>query len=66
MSDPIIFQDGYTYDRVSILALKQPISQMTRQLIDLKVLIQNIALKQIIEEYAQTNGIKLKKNKYKY
>jgi hypothetical protein len=61
MSDPIICQDGYTYDRVSILALKIPLSPMTRQPIDLKVLIPNIALRQIIEQYAETNGIKLKK-----
>lgn len=61
MSDPVICQDGYTYDRVSILALKTPLSPMTRQPINLKVLIPNIALRQIIEQYAQTNEIKLKK-----
>lgn len=61
MSDPVICQDGYTYDRISILGLKKSLSPMTRQPIDLKVLIPNIALRQIIEQYAQTNGIKLKK-----
>ena len=62
MSDPVICQDGYTYDRVSILSLKKPLSPMTRQPIDLKVLIPNIAIRQLIEQYASTNGIKLNKH----
>ena len=62
MSDPIICSDGYTYERVSILALTNSLSPMTRQPIDKTILIPNLALKQLIEQYAQTNGFELKKS----
>lgn len=54
MSDPVICSDGYTYERVSILALKNSLSPMTRQPIDKTILIPNIALRQLIEQYTQT------------
>lgn len=54
MSDPVICSDGYTYERVSILALKNSLSPMTRQPIDKTILIPNIALRQLIEQYTQS------------
>ena len=61
MSDPIICQDGFTYERTSILNLPNNISPMTRQPIDKNMLIPNLALRQIIEKFAKSNNIILNK-----
>lgn len=62
MSDPIVCTDGFTYERASIMALCNSFSPMTRQPIDKKILIPNNALKQLIQQFAHTNSIKLKKH----
>ena len=51
MKDPVICQDGFSYERNYIMSIKNPISPMTGQPIDLNILITNFTLKQIIEEY---------------
>lgn len=53
MKDPVICQDGYTYERSFILTLTNSISPMTRQPIDLRMLIPNINLRQMIMEYEE-------------
>lgn len=65
MVEPVICQDGFTYERKSIvdlIKLKKNSSPMTREPMDLNIVIPNMALKQIIETYAKTNCIKLKKS----
>jgi hypothetical protein len=62
MSDPVVCEDGHSYDRESILKLKKSQSPITRQPIDLDKIIPNRKLKELIEEFASSNGIKLKKN----
>ena len=61
MREPTICTDGFTYEKEAILALTNKISPMTREPIDRKILISNIALKQLIQQFAETNGIDLKK-----
>lgn len=51
MSDPVICYDGHTYDRQSILKFKNPISPITGQIINLNIMIPNIALKCLIDEF---------------
>eukprot|EP01129_Flabellula_baltica_P013675 TRINITY_DN639_c0_g1_i1.p1 TRINITY_DN639_c0_g1~~TRINITY_DN639_c0_g1_i1.p1 ORF type:complete len:692 (-),score=158.54 TRINITY_DN639_c0_g1_i1:21-2096(-) len=61
MRDPVIAQDGHTYERESITAwLEQNSSSpMTREAMDRSVLIPNRALKSQIEEYLAEKGITL-------
>ena len=54
MDDPIICDDGYTYERKSIIALKHLISPFTRKPIDPSKIYPNRAIKESI--------IKIKKN----
>jgi hypothetical protein len=61
MSVPVICEDGHTYDRSSISKISNPKSPITRQPINLNKLIPNIALRQLIEKFAEQNNIKLEK-----
>lgn len=61
MNDPIICEDGHTYNKTSVLALKKQQSPITRQKINLDKLIPNIALRQLIEEFVKQNNIQLEK-----
>lgn len=51
MRDPVICEDGHTYEREVIESLKNPISPMTNQPINIKNLLPNRALKEMINEY---------------
>lgn len=57
MVDPVICEDGYTYEKKSILQLRTSISPMTRQLIDITKLIPNRALKHAIIRFNKINNI---------
>ncbi len=59
MVDPVICEDGYTYERTSIINLPNNLSPMTRQQINKSNLIPNRALKEIINKYVQENNIVL-------
>lgn len=56
MFDPIICDDGYTYDRKSILALKNLISPFTRKPIDKNKIFPNRILKDIIDKFLKDNS----------
>ena len=51
MEDPVICEDGYTYDKSSILRLNTSISPITRQYINRSNLIPNRAIKDAIERF---------------
>ena len=51
MEDPVICDDGYTYERMSILNLQDNISPMTRQPINKSKLIPNQELKKSIDQF---------------
>lgn len=51
MKDPVICEDGYTYERESILNLSNPISPITRQPISTSNLVPNRILKEIIIKF---------------
>jgi len=51
MANPIICNDGYTYDSSSIMNLMDNLSPLTRQPIDKNNLIPNIKLKKEIDNY---------------
>lgn len=51
MEDPVICEDGYTYERLAILSTRGSLSPMTRQPIDKTKLIPNRALKNSILRY---------------
>jgi hypothetical protein len=59
MDDPVICEDGYTYDRKSIQSLRSSISPMTREPINIHNLIPNRALKETIERFLLENNINL-------
>lgn len=56
MDDPVICEDGYTYEREAILRLPNSISPMTRQTINKNNLIPNRGLKDAIERFKSTNS----------
>jgi hypothetical protein len=58
MLDPVICEDGHTYDRSSISKLTNPKSPITRQPINLNKLTPNIALRQLIEKFLEQNNTK--------
>ena len=64
MKNPVICQDGHTYERESILAIKQNISPMTRLPIDKNILIENINIRQLIEEFIESKQKKYKTQLY--
>ncbi len=57
MSDPVICEDGYTYDRECITLINGNLSPMTRQRINKHNLLPNRALKEAIERFKRTNNI---------
>jgi hypothetical protein len=59
MKDPVLCQDGYTYERMAIeeYLKKNPISPITRQPIDQTRLIPNRNLKNAIESFIKDNGL---------
>lgn len=57
MEDPVICDDGYTYEREAIIRLPNSISPMTRQSINKFNLIPNRAIKDAIERYKLGGGI---------
>ena len=69
MKDPIICNDGYTYERNSIMNLKNNISPITREILYINNLIPNRALKDAIDRFLLTqkqeildNNVKLNYN----
>ena len=59
MCDPVICTDGFTYEREAIKLLNNPISPITKQPIIKDLLIPNIALRQLISQFAEINNIQL-------
>jgi hypothetical protein len=55
MKDPVLCEDGFTYERSAIMSIHNSISPMTRQPIDKTKLIPNRALKNVIERSISTN-----------
>jgi hypothetical protein len=55
MKDPVLCEDGFTYERSAILSIKNSLSPMTRQPINKNNLIPNRALKNIIDKSLSTN-----------
>ena len=55
MEDPVICEDGQTYERISIMMLSNSISPITRQYINKNNLIPNRAIKDAIERFKLTN-----------
>jgi hypothetical protein len=51
MIEPVICQDGNTYDKSSILNIDNPINPFTKQTIDKSTIIPNNAIKQLIVDY---------------
>ena len=69
MTDPIICNDGYSYERNSIMSLKNNISPITREILYINNLIPNRALKDAIDRFLLTqkqeildNNVKLNYN----
>lgn len=64
MTDPVILATGQTFDRVSIqrwLDSGQVRCPMTKQMLYDTKLIPNYALRSLINQWAETNGVELKK-----
>lgn len=59
MFDPVICEDGHTYERQAILNLKNNLSPITRQPINKINLIPNRALKELIHTYVEKHNIEL-------
>ena len=55
MKDPVLCEDGYTYERSAIMAISNSLSPMTRQLIDKTKLIPNRGLKSAIDRFLSSN-----------
>ena len=51
MNDPVLCEDGYTYERTAIMSLRDSFSPMTRQPINKSNLIPNRALKNVIDKF---------------
>ena len=59
MDDPVICDDGYTYERKSILALKHLISPFTRKPIDSSKIYPNRAIKESIIRFKKSDNDEL-------
>jgi hypothetical protein len=57
MIDPVIGEDGYTYEREVLLKIKDSLSPITRQPIDKRKIIPNRVLKECIEKYKNESKI---------
>ena len=55
MKDPVLCEDGYTYERSAIMSIRNSSSPMTRQRIDKTKLIPNGALKNVINRFLSSN-----------
>lgn len=60
MIDPVICDDGNTYERSAILKLQKSVSPITREPIDKTKLIPNRALKKLIDKYCKLENIDIK------
>lgn len=56
MDDPVICEDGYTYERSAILQVPNSISPITRQYINKNNLIPNRAIKDSIQRFKELHG----------
>lgn len=59
MTDPVITPSGVTFDRIEIKEHLSKIGRFdpfTREALDFKDLIPNLALKETIDEYLEQNG----------
>ena len=56
MDDPVLCDDGYTYERSAIQSITNSLSPMTRQPIDKTRLIPNRALKDAINRFISSNS----------
>jgi hypothetical protein len=57
MVDPVLCDDGYTYERSAIMSMRKSISPMTRQPIDKSKIIPNRALKNAILRFKESTGV---------
>jgi len=57
MDDPVICEDGYTYNRSSVNQLRNNRSPFTREIINISRAVSNRVLKNIIEKYKTDNNI---------
>ena len=55
MKEPVLCEDGYSYEKTAIMTIRNSLSPMTRQPIDKTKLIPNRALKNVIEKSISTN-----------
>lgn len=55
MIDPVLCEDGITYERKAIMSIRNSLSPMTRQPIDKTKLLPNRALKECIQRYNESN-----------
>ena len=55
MKDPVLCEDGYTYEKSAIMAIQNSLSPMTRQPINKTKLIPNRALKNTIDRFLSSN-----------
>jgi hypothetical protein len=61
MDDPVICEDGHTYERMSIVNLRDSLSPLTREPINKQMLIPNRNLANSIERFKKANGITIVK-----
>ena len=66
MNDPVICNDGYTYERENILALSHGISPMTRQPINKSILIPNRAIVDAVAKFLKNKQERKKINMWLY
>ena len=59
MREPVICEDGFTYEKSAIKNLKVMVSPLTRQSINLKNLKSNDTIKKLIEDFVNSYGIQL-------
>ena len=55
MKEPVICEDGYTYDKSAIMSIQNSLSPITRQPINKTKLIPNRALKSMIDRFLLSN-----------
>lgn len=65
MDDPVLCEDGYSYEKSAIIAIQNSLSPITRQPINKSKLIPNRALKNTISKYKVDIKRKLEKHDQK-